>query len=269
MRLLAACLATLPVPSLAADRQALTCADREAKPADAVAACQSVLAGGSLDTPARARAYVNLGSAQIALGNYSAALRAFDEAALRDPRLVAIYSSRAYALEKLGRIEDALADYHRALAMRPIDAVSLIGRGNLYLRHGAPDRAWKDFDAVVGRDPTDVDALFNRGLAASALGRVKDAVRDFTSVLAQRPDDMTALLERARARLATEPGPAVADATMVIGSKPEWAEAYVLRGHAFDRLKRKAEADRDFLRAFELGYQAQWLTERVAALRGG
>jgi tetratricopeptide (TPR) repeat protein len=261
--------AALALPAPAGAKDAETCADPDARPAEAAQACQRLLDGGTLDTRAEARVWFNLGSALLALGSTTQAVRAFDDAALRDPRLIAIYPSRAWALEKLGRIEDALADYHRALAMRPGDAVSLIGRGNLYLRNGAPDRAWKDFDAVVRRDPKDVDALFNRGLAASALGRVRDAVRDFTQVLAQRPDDLAALLERARARLASEPGPAMADATLAIGRAPEWAEAHVLRGQALDALGRKAEADRDFQRAFDLGFRAQWLTERVAALRGG
>jgi tetratricopeptide (TPR) repeat protein len=265
---LAALLATAALPVLAASADVATCADPEAQPQTAVQACTQAIRSGNLDSRETARALVNLASAHIALGNFTPALKALDDAARRDPRLQPVFANRAYVNERLGLIDAALSDYGRALAMEPGDAVSLIGRGNLLLRQGRPELALQDFDAAVQRDRRDLDAIFNRGLAWSALGRPGEAVRDFSAVIAQRPDDAGAWLERGRAQARLEPKRGLADLDQAIRLRPEWAEAYALRGQLLDGEGRTKEADRDFLRAFDLGYQAAWLTERVAKMRG-
>lgn len=261
--------AILPDGAPAQDRDLRVCADPDAPAQSVVQACTRALESGRLRREASARALVNLGAAQAELGNLSPALAAYDEAARRDPRLFDIYPNRAWVLERLGRIADALGDYDRALAMKPQDAVTLIGRGNLLLRRGEAAKALADFDRALASEPRNVEARFNRALAAAALGRRAEAVRDLSALLAERPDDAAAWLERARIRAADEPERALADATNAINRAPEWAEAFVVRGRILDQQGRRAEADRDFLRAFELGYQAGWLTERITALRGG
>ncbi|QDL92456.1 tetratricopeptide repeat protein [Paroceanicella profunda] len=262
-------LAVLALPVAARANDLDTCADASVRPQTSAQACARVLKSGNLTTAEQARALVNQAMAFAAYDSLGRALQALDDAARRDPRLFAIYPNRAFVHERMGQFDAALADYDRALAMKPSDRDTLFGRGTLYLRRGAPEKAVEDFDAVLRRDGRDVNALYNRGLALAAAGRTLDAVRDFDGVLRAHPDDSSAWLERGRARAQSAPQQALEDVSQAIRLKPEWAEAHVLRGQILDANGQTDAANRDFLRAFELGYQAGWLTERVTRLRGG
>jgi Flp pilus assembly protein TadD len=49
---------------------------------------------------------------------------------------------------------------------------------------------------------------------------------------------------------------------------PFWPDPYVARGQLLDRQGDEEAANRDFRRAFELGYQSEWLTQRVQSIGG-
>ncbi|WP_118135105.1 tetratricopeptide repeat protein [Oceanicella sp. SM1341] len=262
-------LATLGLPLTARASDIDMCADASLRPQTSAQACARALESGNLDTAEQARALVNQAMAFAAYDNLGRALQALDEAARRDPRLFAIYPNRAWVHQRMGDHDAALADYDRALAMKPADRDALFGRGGLYLRRGEAEKAVADFDAVLRHDGRDTDALYNRGLALAAAGRTADAVQDFTAVLRAHPEDAHAWLERGRARARTEPQQALDDVGQAIRRAPESPEGYVLRGQILDANGQADAANRDFLRAFELGYQAGWLTERVTRLRGG
>ncbi len=269
-RIVLATLVAIPRLVLAQDgSDVATCQNPAAAPDRVVRACTAVADTRGIGPREEARALLNLAAAHVELGNVTLARATLDRAALRDPRLAPIYTERGYVRARLGDIDGAFADYDRAIAMDPRGADARMGRGTLALRQGDPARALEDFDALVRHNPRDADAWFNRGLAEAARGRMAEAVRSFSTVLTLAPEDAGAWLERGRAQAGTATGPALADMTRAIEIAPEWPDAFVARGQLHDAAGRREAADRDFLRAFELGYQAGWLTERVAALRGG
>ncbi|MEM8740953.1 MAG: tetratricopeptide repeat protein [Pseudomonadota bacterium] len=268
LRWLAAPLLALPLwTGTAQASDSARCADPDAAPSEAVRACDRLLASGRLSVREQARALVNQGAAWIALGSYSQAITAFNSAERRDPRIHLIYTNRGYAHARLNQLDDALADYGRALAMQPGDPLALMERGALLLRMGRAKEALADFDALLRRAPQDADVRFNRALALTALGRTEDAVRALTRLTVSAPGDAAVWMELGRARMASDPATAIKDLTEAIRLAPEWAEAHMLRGQIYDGLGQTARADRDFLRAYELGYQSGWLTERVAGIR--
>lgn len=74
-----------------------------------------------------ARAWNNLGYAQDELGNYGAALDAYEAALAADPAHVGVWNNKAIALENLQRPAEALAAYNRALE---IDSTYILARRN-------------------------------------------------------------------------------------------------------------------------------------------
>ena len=78
---------------------------------------------------------------------------------------------------KLGKMALALANYDRALRLRPNHVNSLCNRGNALgalNRHG---EALASYESALRLRPDDDDVLFNRGNALHQLNRLDEALR--------------------------------------------------------------------------------------------
>ncbi|MBI3549210.1 MAG: hypothetical protein HY078_09240 [Elusimicrobia bacterium] len=73
-----------------------------------------------------------------------AALVAFAGALRFDPKRAIVYASRAAVNERVGRAEDALRDYNRAIQLMPDDPAYRFARGTLLLRLGRRQDAQAD-----------------------------------------------------------------------------------------------------------------------------
>ncbi len=68
---------------------------------------------------------------QSSLGKIDAALANYDRAIGMRPDFARAHHNRGMLLEKIGRHHEALASYDRALSVRPDFAVALSNRGNV------------------------------------------------------------------------------------------------------------------------------------------
>jgi predicted O-linked N-acetylglucosamine transferase (SPINDLY family) len=100
---------------------------------------------------------------------------------------------------KLGRHEEALASFERAVVVRTGDVDALNNRGLALTELRRTAEALASFDRALAIDPAHVGALDNRGAALFAAGRFQDALACFDRVLALRPDDAEALYHRGHA----------------------------------------------------------------------
>src|SRR6202034_1104394 len=62
------------------------------------------------------------------------------------PRHADIRTHHGLGLQALGRGDEALADFDRALALKPDNALTLLCRGNLLLDAARPDEALASYD---------------------------------------------------------------------------------------------------------------------------
>lgn len=150
-------------------------------------ACLALTAAPDLSKDARAQAYLQLGQAYLrgmmyerAIGAFNAAIRLspqsglafggrgkahiardeiyqgiadFDYALKLDDTLD-LYADRGAALVKVGKPEDAAADFTNALARRPNDAVLLAQRGVEYFKAGQPEQASADLERALALNPS-------------------------------------------------------------------------------------------------------------------
>jgi tetratricopeptide (TPR) repeat protein len=152
-------------------------------------------------------------------GEFEEAVRAFDAGLRKAPRSVGIWCNRANACYCLGRHEEAVADYTRAIEAKPTldayygramvlaqmgrkeEAIADLGealrlnrtatelyytRANLWSELDRLDDAWADYDSVLRLDPTHAEARGMRGRLSDLLGRPDAATADYDAVL--RPD---------------------------------------------------------------------------------
>jgi len=93
----------------------------------------------------------------------------------------------------------ALAEYDRALALKPDFAAVHSERGSLYYQMGKPETALPDLEAAVALRPDDAASLDRLGQTYLALDRPAEAVRVLRKAATLSPDDSKTQLHLARA----------------------------------------------------------------------
>lgn len=112
-----------------------------------------------------------------------------------NPRDAGALANYGNVLTLLGRFEEALESYDRALAMAP-DAETLRNRAQALQSLNRPRDALASYDAALQRDPTDVQAWFKRGVLLGELGRPDESLASYDRVLALQPGHVEALNNR-------------------------------------------------------------------------
>src|SRR5262249_48045570 len=97
---------------------------------------------------------------------------------------------------RLGRGNEALATYNRALRLRPNDAVAINNRGVVLQQLQRFEEGLASYERAIALKPDFVDALYNRGATLQALRRFEDALGSYNRALALRPEHAAALHNR-------------------------------------------------------------------------
>jgi Tfp pilus assembly protein PilF len=95
-----------------------------------------------------------------------------------------------------GKYNEALADYNRALELRPDDPDTLCNQGTTYGELGRYDKALADYNRALELKPDNPDTLCNRGTIYYKLGMYNEALADYNRALELRPQDPTTLYNR-------------------------------------------------------------------------
>jgi predicted O-linked N-acetylglucosamine transferase (SPINDLY family) len=146
-----------------------------------------------------ADAHANRGNVLVELGRFEEALHSFDRAIRLAASHGAAHYGRGNALMSLQRLDEALASYERAMALTPDDARVLNNYGVALVRMGRYEEAVRAFDRAISARPADAEAYRNRGDAFIQLKRPADALASYDRALALRPDHAEALYGRAHA----------------------------------------------------------------------
>ncbi|MGO9546239.1 MAG: tetratricopeptide repeat protein [Rhodomicrobium sp.] len=189
----------------------------------------------------------NWGALLASRGDAAAAYIHFKEALDRDPGYgMALYGA-ATALQKLGRLEEAMGFCDKLLTQTPFDFDAWFLRGNIFYAQLRIVEALAAFDKALAVNPSHVGALSNRGAALRELGRLAEAAAMFDAALACNPRCVEALLGRgivafksARVEEALEAFEAA------VRADPSSATAFCGRGLALQELGRFGEALSDF-----------------------
>ncbi|WP_438894408.1 tetratricopeptide repeat protein, partial [Bacillus cereus group sp. BC16] len=87
--------------------------------------------------------------ALLALGQYDAALAAYDRALVREPARVTAWRKRGETLRRLERPADALISVERALRLDPGDAAANIERGHALRALGHREQALHSYQLAM------------------------------------------------------------------------------------------------------------------------
>ena len=130
------------------------------------------------------------------------------------------------------------------------DAQTAATRAQALLRSGKTEEALAEFDRAIALDPYNAQALYNRGLLYQGEKQHQPAIDDFTAANGLTPQRAEPLLARAISYLALDKvTEAAADLDEAAQADPQNGQIWTTRGIAYERLGDKTKAAASYSRA--------------------
>ena len=179
----------------------------------------------------------------VDLGRPEDALESYDRALAHRPKYVDALINRANTLRLLGRHDEALTSFDRAVLFKPDHAEGYLGHGNALLTLKRLAEAVHSYDRAIALAPAAVDALANRGRALRELKRYDESLSSYDRALSIKSDDAALLVGRGNTHYAMKSfAAALADYDRAVTIRPDFAEAHGNRGNALREMGRHGEA---------------------------
>jgi tetratricopeptide (TPR) repeat protein len=160
--------------------------------------------------PAAAPAYNDLGVLLLQTGRVQEAVAQFERAAALKPDFAAARASLGGALARLGRLDEALVQLHQALASDAAYAPAHYNLGLVLGRRGDAQGAIREWRSALSLDPKYAEAHISLGDVLDAQGLTAEALAHWRDGLQLQPNDPPAL-RRVAWVLATSPDAAIRD----------------------------------------------------------
>ncbi|HEU0305063.1 MAG TPA: CHAT domain-containing protein [Gaiellaceae bacterium] len=132
-----------------------------------------------------------------------------------------------------GKIDDAVADFTRALELQPGLAAGHLGLGLAHADRSQLDSAITEYTAAIAADPDRAAAYRKRGDTFLKLERWTDAIADYDRLLELAPSPLDQCSRGVAHRSRGDHDLAIGDFTQVVEELPEYALAYYFRAESY------------------------------------
>ncbi|WP_017319406.1 tetratricopeptide repeat protein [Mastigocladopsis repens] len=139
-------------------------------------------------SPDNAAALSNRGNSRVSQNKLQEALADYNKAVELAPNVTDPYLNRGTALEGLGKWEEAIADYNHVLELDPKDAMAYNNRGNANAGLRKWEEAIADYKKSAEVSPNFAFARANYALALYETGQIDQAVREMRNILRKYPN---------------------------------------------------------------------------------
>lgn len=145
--------------------------------------CMNANTARAID-PADAAAWYNEGCGLTALGRHEQAVNCYDKAIEIDPRDAQAWFNKGVSLAALDRRVEAIACYDKAVEIDPRDELAWYNKGVNLAALDRRQEAVASFDKAIEIDPRDETAWCAKGVNLAALARREEAIGCFDTALA-------------------------------------------------------------------------------------
>lgn len=202
--------------------------------------------------PDLAEAYINLGLPKFS-ENVELAQAYFREAVRLRPDSAEAHNNLGCALERVGRLEEALEHFDEALRLRHDYADAYYNRGNTLLKMGRLREAEAQYRQAVKLRPDAAEIRCKLADALRRMDRLGEAIPEYREALRLKPDYAEARFNLGYTlQEAGRPEEAVVQYSIALEFKPDAAEIHNNLGAALDQLGRLEEAAGHFAQAVRL-----------------
>lgn len=228
----------------------------------------AILAYPGIENRWQAVAFGLRGEAYWRIGRYEQALADFNQALELDCSLAWVIARRGATHRALYNFSQSLTDFNHALEVDPDLTWAVSGRGLTYREMGHYEEAIEDLNHAIeasALDSTLAWTIAQRGLTYRFMKRYEEALTDFDRALDLDADQIMALVFRGityRDMRCYQEGIDDFQTALDLGADKGWV--YANRGVAYRLMERYEEALLDFNRAVELRPDLPW----VQASRG-
>jgi tetratricopeptide (TPR) repeat protein len=143
-------------------------------------------------------AHNGLGNVYDELGRYEEAIAEYQRAIELDPKDAYPHNGLGNVYYELGRYDEALAEYERAIELDPKYAYPHNGLGSVYYELGRYDDAIAEYERAIELNPTDGGFYYNLGNANVSLERHEEAIQTYLKAIELKPDYLPAYLALGR-----------------------------------------------------------------------
>jgi len=204
----------------------------------------------------------NLGTIQRRQGKREEALFSYSTALSRRPQDVILLANRASLYAEMGETDKAIADYNILLLKEPEEQNALYNRGILFLQKKDFIHAEADFDKILEVNDKTIYGRLGHAIMEKMRGNYDESERIYNFLINEVPRDWKMYEGRAELYFLMEKNArAKADINKVISESGPTASLYVLRGKVNLAQYEKEAAQKDFLKAQELGYDQAIIEE--------
>jgi tetratricopeptide (TPR) repeat protein len=151
-------------------------------------------------------------------------------------------NSRGMAQERLENLEQAKADYNKAIEINPEYANAYNNRGNIKAKQADYKGAIEDYNRAIELNSQFVEAYCNRGIAKENLGDYYEALEDFDRVIEINSEYIDGYLRRGMLRQDSgDYAGAIKDFDRVIEIEPGAKDRIIGYRERAERLEKSAE----------------------------
>ena len=197
--------------------------------------------------------YLNLGIVYNDLGRREEAITVYTKAIELNPKYAGAYNNLGNVYDDLGKKEEAVGAYKKVIELNPKDASAYSNLGNLYDDLGKKEEAVGAYKKAIELNPKDADAYYNLGAVYQALWRTEEAIGAYKKTIELNPKHVNAYNNLGtvyQALWRTEE--AVGAYKKAIELNPKHANAYYNLGNVYQALGRTEEANKNFRKAEKL-----------------
>lgn len=205
----------------------------------------------------------NKGLSYDRLGRSEEALLFYDRALQISPADATALCNKGVALDNLGKTDEALACYEEALRLNPLLAEAWTNKGIILDALRRTQESLACYEKAIEVNPRYIDAWMNRGATLASTGRLTEALESFDTALEISPEFAGGWLTRGAALLELGlPAEALTSFNRSLSLDENLTESWNGKGTALALLEQYDKALRCFQRAIEL------MPQNVDALRG-
>jgi tetratricopeptide (TPR) repeat protein len=221
--------------------------------------------------PDYAGAWMNLGTAFRTLGRFQEALAPYEKAIAFNRNIPEAHANLGLTLYALGRREAALARYREAIRLKSDFAEPHVFLGEALREAGSPEDAIVEIQEALRLNPGYPQAYKALANTSIRLGRIEDAIAQYGKALSLKPDYVEARTNLGVAyQLAGRLQEAVAQHQEALRLRPDFADAQVNLGNALLALGRTEDAAAQYRKAIRLNPTRaeayQWLGSALQKL---